>query len=404
MLELSNALIMITFFLYVLSSFAFIMSITGINWKPDIKQAHRKKWGKVGFFLTVSGLLTQIGYIITRWIGAHYPIANMFEFMTFLSLTIVIAFTILYIMYRLTALGAFVMPLSVIIFAYAYVFPSTAQPLIPALQSNWLKIHVSTAALGEGLFAVGFAAGLMLLLRTVDTSVSSRSTKWLEFTLYTLLVLVGFIGSIFAFAGAGYEATFTEIDKKGDEVKVSYVLPPIVAPPDSKIVSIDPFLGMDKPLIEAPKWMKGENAAKKLNTLVWSFLVGGILYGMLRLISRQRLCQVASRWVSDIDEEMIDEISYRAIAIGYPVFALGALIFAMIWAEQAWGRFWGWDPKEVWALIVFLFYTAYLHFRLSRGWHGTKSAWMAVLGFLVVMFTLVGVNLVLSGLHAYSGV
>ncbi|MEX2104337.1 MAG: c-type cytochrome biogenesis protein CcsB, partial [Bacilli bacterium] len=362
------------------------------------------KWGKVGFILTVSGLFTQIGYFITRWIGAHYPIANMFEFMTFLSLTIVIAFTILYIMYRLTALGAFVMPLSVIIFAYAYVFPSTSQPLIPALQSNWLKIHVSTAALGEGLFAVGFAAGLMLLLRTVDTSVSSKSTKWLEFTLYTLLVLVGFIGSIFAFAGAGYEATFTETDKKGDEVKVNYVLPPIVAPPDSKIVSIDPFLGLDKPLFEAPSWMNGKNSAKKLNTLLWSFTVGAILYGLLRLFLRQRLCQVASRWVSDIDEETIDEISYRAIAIGYPVFVLGALIFAMIWAEQAWGRFWGWDPKEVWALIVFLFYTAYLHFRLSRGWHGTKSAWMAVLGFLVVMFTLVGVNLVLSGLHAYSGV
>jgi cytochrome c-type biogenesis protein CcsB len=108
--------------------------------------------------------------------------------------------------------------------------------------------------------------------------------------------------------------------------------------------------------------------------------------------------------LKDIDEQDLDEISYRTIAIGFPIFTLGALIFAMIWAAQAWGRFWGWDPKETWALITWLFYAAYLHLRLSRGWHGLKSAWLSVIGFLLVMFTLVGVNLLLSGLHSYAGV
>ncbi|MDY7046963.1 cytochrome c biogenesis protein CcsA, partial [Virgibacillus sp. M23] len=85
-----------------------------------------------------------------------------------------------------------------------------------------------------------------------------------------------------------------------------------------------------------------------------------------------------------------------------PVFTLGALIFAMIWAQLAWTRFWGWDPKEVWALITFLFYAAYLHLRLSRGWHGEKSAWLAVIGFAIIMFNLIFVNLVLAGLHSYA--
>ncbi|MEX2460729.1 MAG: c-type cytochrome biogenesis protein CcsB [Paenibacillaceae bacterium] len=408
-LQLSSTFLLAAFIVYVLSSFAFIISITGKNWNrrwsKEMKSVHQSRWGKIGFALTLVGLVSQIGYLITRWLFDHYPISNMFEFITFLSFTIVIGFTVIYSIYRLPALGAFVMPLTVIIFSYAYIFPSKVQTLMPALQSHWLIVHVSTAALGEGLFAVGFVAGLMLLLLKVDTSVSSPNTKWLEFTMYILLTTITFIVSIFGFTAAGYEAKFTELNPKTNEIQqVKYVLPPIIGPATGETLHVDSFLGISNPVLSAPSWMKGMNAAKKLNSMVWSLATGGLLYGLLRLSLRKRLSQVASSWVRDLNEEVIDEISYRAIAIGYPIFILGALIFAMIWAEQAWGRFWGWDPKEVWALITFLFYTAYLHFRLSRGWQGTKSSWMAVLGYLVVMFTLVGVNLVLSGLHAYSGV
>jgi cytochrome c-type biogenesis protein CcsB len=128
------------------------------------------------------------------------------------------------------------------------------------------------------------------------------------------------------------------------------------------------------------------------------------LYGGMRLIFRKRLAAAIQPSLDDIDPDLIDEISYRAISIGYPVFTLGALIFAMIWAHEAWGRFWGWDPKEVWALIVWLFYSAYLHLRLSRGWIGAKSAWMSVIGFVIILITLVVVNLVIAGLHSYAGV
>jgi len=133
-------------------------------------------------------------------------------------------------------------------------------------------------------------------------------------------------------------------------------------------------------------------------------LSGLVLYAVLRLLLRKRLAAAIQPMLADIKPELVDEISYRAISIGYPVFTLGALIFAMIWADQAWGRFWGWDPKEVWALIVWLFYSAYLHLRLSRGWIGAKSAWMSVIGFVMILITLVVVNLVIAGLHSYAGV
>ena len=98
----------------------------------------------------------------------------------------------------------------------------------------------------------------------------------------------------------------------------------------------------------------------------------------------------------------MDEIGYRSVLIGFPVFTLGALIFAMIWAHEAWGRFWGWDPKEVWALITWLFYAAFLHLRLISWLGRRKSAWLAVIGFIIIMFNLIAVNLIIAGLHSYA--
>ncbi len=117
---------------------------------------------------------------------------------------------------------------------------------------------------------------------------------------------------------------------------------------------------------------------------------------------QKKLSLWLQKYVNSVNLDLMDEIGYRSVLIGFPVFTLGGLIFAMIWAQIAWSRFWGWDPKEVWALITFLFYAAFLHFRLSRGWHGEKSAWLAVIGFIIIMFNLVAVNLIIAGLHSYA--
>lgn len=98
----------------------------------------------------------------------------------------------------------------------------------------------------------------------------------------------------------------------------------------------------------------------------------------------------------------LDRLAYASALIAYPVFTAGALVFGAIWAEAAWGRWWSWDPKETWALITWLVYTLYLHARIILKKKGTALAWINVLGFLCTMFTLFGVNFLLSGLHAYK--
>ena len=98
---------------------------------------------------------------------------------------------------------------------------------------------------------------------------------------------------------------------------------------------------------------------------------------------------------------LLDQLNYRLLTIGFPLLTLG-IITGSIWAEYAWGSYWSWDPKETWSLITWLVYAALLHQRLTVGWRGKKAAWVAIIGFALVLFTFLGVNLLLSGLHSYG--
>ncbi|MBH0168455.1 MULTISPECIES: c-type cytochrome biogenesis protein CcsB [Fictibacillus] len=394
MAEISSTLLYSAFIIYLFSTLFFAMSISDKKGKDAV---HTKKWGKIGFISSCVGFAAQLGYFITRWMASgHAPVSNLFEFTTFFGMMMVLAFIILYIIYRTNGLGVFAMPIAVLVIAYASMFPRDISPLIPALQSDWLKIHVTTAALGEGILAISFVSGLIYLIRTVDQTVSSKKTLWLEIILYSLIAVVGFIFVSIGFKGVGYETTFEMMDDNNQAVKVVYDMPAIAGPSNGE--QLDDSFG---PLFRTPSWMNGVDASIKLNTFIWSLLAGAALYGLLRLILRKRIAAALQTKVK-MKPDLLDEISYRAVAIGFPIFTLGALIFAMIWAQQAWSRFWGWDPKEVWALITFLFYAAFLHLRLSRGWHGEKSAWLCVLGFWIITFNLIAVNLVLVGLHSYA--
>ncbi|HDK81348.1 MAG TPA: hypothetical protein ENH31_02105, partial [Nitrospirae bacterium] len=104
-----------------------------------------------------------------------------------------------------------------------------------------------------------------------------------------------------------------------------------------------------------------------------------------------------------ITPNMLDDITYKSIAIGFPLFTIGGLIMGAIWANSAWGKYWTWDPKETWSLITWFVYALYLHARFVAGWRGKRVAILAVIGFVAVIFTYLGVNLVLSGLHSYGG-
>jgi cytochrome c-type biogenesis protein CcsB len=390
--KLSGYLLFISFVAYLVATAFFGGAVKGAKSEASYRN---NMWGKVAISITIVGFITHIGYFITRWIAAgHAPVSNMFEFTTAFGMMLVGSFILMFFIYKTPSLGLFALPIAVIIIAYAAMFPREITPLIPALKSYWLTVHVITAALGESILAISAVAGLIYLLKNVDLKKASKQRFWLEAVILTLVLVVGFVLSSTAFKVAGYEAEFSYIDKNDKPAKIEYNYPPLFAMHQSEALTPNTM----KPWAEMPAVIN----AKTLTSFVWSIGIGLILYLLMRLIVRKPLVTLFEPFARKANSQLMDEIGYRAVLIGFPVFTLGALIFAMIWAHEAWSRFWGWDPKEVWALITWLFYAAFLHLRLSRGWDGRKSAWLAVIGFIIIMFNLIAVNLIIAGLHSYA--
>jgi len=251
---------------------------------------------KVGTALTWSASAMGLIGLMVRWkesylIGpdvGHIPVSNLYEvFILFAIIT-----SILYLFYerryQTRALGGFVLLVisSAVAFQLWYTFERQAheiQPLVPALQSYWMKIHVPANFVGYGAFAMAAMIGVAYILKSWRESVNPQ----------------------------GLLAT---------------TLP---------------------------------------------------------------------------DKTVMDDLMYKSIALGFAFFTL-ATILGALWAAEAWGGYWSWDPKETWALIVWLNYAAWLHMRMTKGWHGTPMAWWAVIGLFVTIFAFLGVNMFLSGLHSYG--
>jgi len=131
---------------------------------------------------------------------------------------------------------------------------------------------------------------------------------------------------------------------------------------------------------------------------ILSGLVGGIFASLLYLLLLWRRSDL-ERMLPSAEE--LDRITYRTIAIAFPLLTL-MIAAGAYWANRTWGSYWSWDPKETWAAITWLVYAGYLHMRITRGWRGRRAAYFAILGFAVVMFTFFGVTYLLPGLHAYA--
>lgn len=392
LIDLSSNLLLVSFIAYMIATIFFGGAVKGAKSQATYNNSRA---GMIGIILTIIGFLTHVGYFITRWMASgHAPVSNMFEAVTALGMMLVLAFIILYIFYKTPSLGLFALPIAIIIIGYASMFPTDVAPLVPSLQSNWLAIHVITTILGEAILAISAVAGVILLLKNVDVKTPSKERFWLEVIVYTIVLCIGFIAITSGFRIAGYEAKFTYVNKNEELAGVVYNMPPLFGMNEYEATTE----GKMTPWAEMPAIVD----AKKLTTTVWSFFTGTVLYLLLRLIFRRPLAAVLKPLTKKANTQLMDEVGYRAVLIGFPVFTLGGLIFAMIWAHEAWSRFWGWDPKEVWALITWLFYAAFLHLRLSRGWEGKKSAWLMVIGFILIMFNFIAVNMILAGLHSYA--
>ncbi|OPL11673.1 MAG: c-type cytochrome biogenesis protein CcsB [delta proteobacterium MLS_D] len=148
-----------------------------------------------------------------------------------------------------------------------------------------------------------------------------------------------------------------------------------------------------KPLIPALKsnWLISHVVSSFLAYACFTLAFGSsILY----------LVKIRFRPVILPDAAMLDDITYRMISVGFIMLTLG-IITGAVWADTAWGRYWGWDPKETWSFITWLIYGAFLHVHLARGWRGTKLSLISIIGFTAVLFTYLGVNYLLAGLHSY---
>ncbi|WP_029433532.1 c-type cytochrome biogenesis protein CcsB [Blastococcus sp. URHD0036] len=252
-----------------------------------------RRYGIAAMVLTVLGALTHAGVLLFRGLATdRLPWGNMYEFATAVVLVAVVSFAVLAVRRPvLRHLGVFVMaPVVLAMVAIGLFLYAEAGPLVAALRSSWLAVHVTTAILGFGIFFVSGIASVMYLLRLRH---------------------------------------------------------------DARVA---------------------EGTAER----------GSLL---------DRLPAPAA----------IDRLAHRTAVFGFPIWTF-AVIAGAIWAESAWGRFWGWDPKETWAFIAWVVYAAYLHARTTAGWRGKGAAWVNVVGLGVMVFNLLYVNMVSTGLHSYAGV
>ncbi len=297
--------------------------------------------------LNWTGVLFALLALGIRWkTSGHPPLTNMYESLATLSTFIVLAGLKFTSKEPIAILEAAFNACAVFMIGLASVFPSNIKPLIPALQSYWLHLHVTLAFLGEACFAIAFLLSYLYCLKRLKTEESEPLSD--------------------------KERTTCRFIVRGGPTLF--------------------FIGMIGIIFYLKYRMVGSNA--------WLHLAATtIVIGILALLLRKSLNSGLEKLIPPA--KRLDELTYKVIALGYPLFTVGGLIFGMIWANKAWGRYWGWDPKETWALITFFVYSIYLHVRLIRGWSGVTTAALSIIGFLATLFTLFGVNLLIAGLHSY---
>jgi cytochrome c-type biogenesis protein CcsB len=272
------------------------------------------------------GVLAHLVSVVTRGLTAdRVPWGNMYEYSSMLGLLVVAGYLVIERVTRVRSVGGFALGAAVLAMATATLLYVPAGPLVPALNSYWIRIHVVAAMTGSSLFILGFVFSVLYLVRERGERREAAQTA-AEPT--PALAAVG---------GGG--------------------LPHDLAPP------LDELEARERP--EAP----------------------------MTTASPRR------GWLPAAD--VLDRLAYRTIAFAFPIWTF-AVIAGAIWAEEAWGRYWGWDPKEVWSFITWVLFAAYLHARATVGWRGRRAAVLAVAGFGALVFNLYAVNLVISGLHSYA--
>jgi len=324
-------------------SVLFFMS-TAFYWVGLLTRAGQAFEGLGSGMAWVAVGLALIGTLV-RWyeshqIGpdiGHIPVSNLYEvFIMFCWMT---ALFYLYYedQYKTRSMGAFVMLVvsAAVGFLLWYTLVREAheiQPLVPALQSWWMKVHVPANFVGYGTFAIAAMLAFAYLVKQ-----SATESRWYKLAPLFLLGIA---------------------------------------------LCLEPLVFRRSALEESGSYWF-------IYFGISAFIIGGILS------ARRRIAEKLPSF------EVLDDVMYKAIAVGFAFFTI-ATVLGALWAAEAWGGYWSWDPKETWALIVWLNYAAWLHMRLMKGLRGTVAAWWALVGLAVTTFAFLGVNMFLSGLHSYG--
>ena len=320
------------------------------------KKSNLEKIGRLGMILSNLSLFFLLAL---RWFEySHFPLSNLYESLMFLSWSLTTLHFILENSIKSFYIGSLTTPIALFTNAFAtFSLPKEMQlatPLVPALQSNWLIMHVTIMILSYAALLLGSLLAIAFLVLTYD--------KDFNFEILEKTFKNKPISSISTLNQTGLPlkvnvSGVSSLDEIEEETRVILV--------NSTI-----FEGFSKknPSISAENF----SLKKKEQMENW--------YKMA---------------------QTLDNFSYRIIGIGFPFLTIGILSGA-VWANEAWGSYWSWDPKETWAFMTWLIFAIYLHLRLTKGWTGKKPASVAALGFFIVWICYLGVNLLGKGLHSYG--
>jgi cytochrome c-type biogenesis protein CcsB len=307
--------------------------------------------------------LCMAALLAARWMEAGYfPLSNLYESLFFLAWGITTMHLVAEQMSRSRLVGAVTAPVAMGITAFAALtLPDTMQhsePLVPALKSNWLMMHVSVMMLSYATLMVGALLAIAFLVVTRGQTIDLKGNS---------VGLGGFrlVEKASAIAATGAETRAETRVETGTETVPGLTM-------------VSAIMGMS-------------DRSEGTIALQTPTLTDKLLNQTAPLLSPQLLTLA----------DTLDNISYRIIGLGFPLLTIG-IIAGGVWANEAWGSYWSWDPKETWALITWLVFAAYLHARITRGWQGRKPALLAAVGFVVVWICYLGVNLLGKGLHSYG--
>jgi cytochrome c-type biogenesis protein CcsB len=394
---------------------------------------------KFASLATGFGLLANTAAIAHRWYeSGHAPFSSVYEMLLSFVWTLAVLTLVAEKKYGVKVIGTVTMPVAIVGVALMQLLRTEVHPLVPALQSTWLHVHVTLAMLAYAACALSFALAMMFLIQdNTKTETFLAVTSAITLAIYAGIVLTRFE----KWGGLSLVAWNPEAKA---EVFLSRGVRLFVTVPDLGWLMTLTLLVVASPLVfyglarwqnqNSDSFLTLANRAVFLSILlqvmtlvmlilrardgrypsldadglfptslaaspfILSGLVGGVFISLLYLLLLWRRPDLV-RLLPSADN--LDRITYKTIGLAFPLLTL-MIASGAYWANQTWGSYWSWDPKETWAAITWLVYAGYLHMRVTRGWRGRRAAYFAIIGFAVVMFTFFGVTYLLPGLHAYA--